>query len=260
MGRFLLFILIEAACIYMIGHNSLVQQYRILGTVRQIQGFFWEKHSALQEYASLGKENERLAAENTRLMQDLYAYKELAQEKVNEDVSYPFSFITAKVIKNTVNTTHNYLIIDKGSKDGVEPDMGVITPNGVVGITRGVSENYSYVLSFLNAGQQVSARIGHEGAFGPLSWDPVKPEMAHLGEIPQHLQINLQDTVYTSGFSSFYPPDIPIGTVQGSKVVNGVHLNLDIKLLQEFRKLKYVMVVKDNNREEKDKLVKSVKK
>ena len=260
MGRFLLFILLEAACIYMIGHNSIVQQYRMLGTIRQIQGFFWEKQSALQEYSSLRTENERLAQENTLLMQELYTYKELAGDTVQKNTGYPFSFITAKVIKNTVNTTHNYLIIDKGSRDGVEVDMGVITPNGVIGITRGVSENYSYVLSFLNVGQQVSARIGHNGAFGPLSWNPGKPEMAHLGEIPQHLKINLQDTVYTSGFSSFYPPDIPIGTVQGSKVVNGVHLSIDVKLLQEFRQLKYVMVVKDNNREEKEKLVKSAKK
>ncbi len=260
MGRFLLFILLEAACIYMIGHNSLVQQYRILGTVRQIQGFFWEKQSALQEYSSLRTENERLAHENTALMQELYRYKGLVQEDGMADKESPFSIITAKVIKNTVNTNHNYLIIDKGSKDGVEIDMGVITPNGVVGITRGVSENYSYVLSFLNTGQQVSARIGHEGAFGPLSWNPEKPGTALLGEIPQHLQINLQDTVFTSGFSSFYPPDIPIGTVQGSKVVNGVHLSIDVKLLQEFRQLKYVMVVKDNNREEKEELVKSAKK
>ncbi len=260
MGRFLLFILLEAVCVYMIGHNSIVQQYRMLGTIRQIQGFFWEKQSALQEYSSLRKENSRLAQENTRLMQDLYAYKELAQESGLETTGYPFSFITAKVIKNTVNTSHNYLIIDKGSKDGVEVDMGVITPNGVIGITRGVSENYSYVLSFLNANQQVSARIGHDGAFGPLTWDPGKASMAHLGEIPQHLQINLEDTVYTSGFSSFYPPDIPIGTVKGSKVVNGVHLSIDVQLLQEFRQLKYVMVVKNNNKEEKEKLIKSTKK
>ena len=260
MGRFLLFILLEAACIYMIGHNGIAQQYRLLGTIRQIQGFFWEKQSALQEYSSLKKENERLALENTRLMQDLYIYKELAGEKDLEGTGYPFSFITAKVIKNTVNTTHNYIIIDKGSKDGVEVDMGVITPNGVIGITRGVSENYSYVLSFLNSNQQVSARIGRDGAFGPLSWNPARHGMALLGEIPQHVQMNLQDTVYTSGFSSFYPPDIPIGTVQGSKTVNGVHLSIDVKLLQEFRQLKYVMVVKNNNREEKEKLINTVRK
>ncbi len=259
MGRFLLFILLEAICIYMIGSNGIVQQYRIMEKVRQVQGFFWEKQSALQEYSSLRGENSRLAQENTALMQELYAYRELAQGEDNTPTDYPFSFIPAKVIKNTLNTTHNYIIINKGSKDGVEVDMGVITPNGVVGIVRGVSPRYSYVLSFLNTGQQVSARIGHDGVFGPLTWNPHKTGMALLGEIPQHEQINLADTVYTSGFSSLYPPDIPIGTIQGSKVVNGVHLSIDVKLLQEFRQLKHVMVVRNNSREEMEELIKGTK-
>lgn len=89
----------------------------------------------------------------------------------------------------------------------------VVAPSGVVGITRGVSENYSYVLSFLNTSQQVSAKIGSSNTFGPLSWDGERENMAVLNEIPQHLDVKQQDTVYTSGYSSFYPPDIPLGAV-----------------------------------------------
>ena len=153
----------------------------------------------------------------------------------------------------------NYLIIDKGSRHGVEEDMGVITPKGVVGITRGVSENYSYVLSFLNLNQQVSAKIGSTNAFGPLSWDMEHEGKAVLNEIPQHLAVQQQDTVYTSGYSYFYPPDIPLGTVIDSKVVNGVHLRVDVQLLQDFRSISYVMVVKNNNRNEIEKLVQEAK-
>ena len=259
-GRFLLFILLEAACIYMVCNNGIVQRYRLIGELREIQGYFWEKYAAINEYSSLKKTNIQLASQNRELMEQLYLQKEQTGLIHPDTVQYPFSFISAKVVRNTCNTTHNYLIIDKGSKDGVVEDMGVITPNGVVGITRGVSENYSYVLSFLNTQQQVSAKIGHTNTFGPLSWIPGKDGMAVLNEIPQHLTVNPQDTVYTSGYSSFYPPDIPIGTVQGSKVVNGVHLSIDVKLLQEFRQLKYVMVVKNNNKDEKEKLIKSTRK
>ena len=137
--------------------------------------------------------------------------------------------------------------------------MGVITPMGAVGITRAVSEHYSYVLSFLNTSQQVSAKIGSTSAFGPLSWDMEHENKAVLNEIPQHLEVKQQDTVYTSGFSYFYPPDIPLGTVSGAKVVNGVHLRVDVELLQDFRSLDYVMVVKNNNRNEIEKLVQEAK-
>lgn len=254
-GRFLLFILLEAVSVYMVCNSGIVQQYRLIGKLREVQGFFWERYAAIDEYSSLREANSRLAGDNTALMQSLYLHKENAPAP-RDTLAYPFSFISAKVIRNTVNTTHNYLLINKGSNDGVEVDMGVVTPTGAVGIVSAVSNNYAYVLSFLNTSQQVSAKIGKSNTFGPLAWDPHREGMAILGEIPQHLEVNRLDTVYTSGYSSFYPPDIPIGVVEDSKVVNGVHLSVDVRLLQEFRNLNYVMVVKDNNREEIEKLIK----
>lgn len=259
LGRFLLFILLEAACIYMVSHNGIVQKYRLIGKLRQVQGFFWEKYASINEYSSLREANDALAKENTFLLSRLYNRTE-ENSPQSAETRQPFEFIGAKVVRNTVGTPHNYLIIDKGSKDGIGEDMGVITPVGAIGITRAVSENYTYVLSFLNTSQQVSAKIGKSGTFGPLSWDATRPGMALLEEIPQHLDIQQGDTIYTSGFSAFYPPDIPIGIVTGSKLVNGVHLSLNIRLLQDFRSINHVMVVKNNNKEELEKLINSVKK
>ncbi len=257
LGRFLLFILLEAACLFMVSNNGIVQRYRLIGKLREVQGFFWEKYAAINEYSSLKKTNEGLAAQNALLMHQLQQLKENTTTTGITDA--PYSFITAKVIRNTVGTAHNYIIIDKGYDDGVREDMGVITPSGVIGITRAVSANYSYVLSFLNVSQQVSAKIGNDGAFGPLSWNPQKEGMATLSEIPQHLQININDTIYTSGYSSFFPPDIPLGVVEGYRIVNGVHLNIDVRLLEEFRSIKHVMVVGNNKREEIDLLVNGAK-
>lgn len=254
-GRFLLFILLEAISVYMVCNNGIVQRYRLIGKLREVQGFFWERYAAIDEYSSLRRANGRLADDNTLLMQQLYRHKE--NESAPQDtVKYPFSFISAKVIRNTVNTTHNYLLINKGSKDGVEVDMGVITLAGAVGIVSAVSSRYAYVISFLNTSQQVSAKIGKSNTFGPMCWDPHREGVAILSDIPQHVEVNRLDTVYTSGYSSFYPPDIPIGVVEGSRIVNGVHLSVDVRLLQEFRNLNYVMVVKDNNKEEIEKLIK----
>ena len=257
LGRFLLFILLEAACIYMVSHNGIVQRYRLVGKLREVQGYFWEKYAAITEYSSLKQVNGQLAQENALLMHQLYSKENDTTQSPAQ--KQPFSFINAKVVRNTIGSAHNYLIIDKGSRDGIEEDMGVITPMGAVGITRAVSEHYSYVLSFMNTSQQVSAKIGKSETFGPLSWNPNRPGMAILEEIPQHLEISRNDTIYTSGYSSFYPPNIPIGVVEDSRLVNGVHLNLDIRLLQDFRSLNHVMVVKNNNREELEKLIKGAK-
>ena len=101
----------------------------------------------------------------------------------------------------------------------------------------------------------MSAKIGKSGTFGPLSWNPSHPGKALLTEIPQHLEISPNDTIYTSGYSSFYPPNIPIGVVENSRLVNGVHLNVDVRLLQDFRSINHVMVVKNNNREELKNLI-----
>lgn len=256
LGRFLLFILLEAACIYMVANNGIVQRYKLIGKLRDVQGYFWERIAAVNEYSNLKNINDQLAQENELLMFQLHRQREITAANPTDTTLYPYTFIGAKVIKNTLGSTHNYIILNKGSKDGIEENMGVITPMGVVGVTRAVSNNYTYVLSFMNTSQQVSAKIGNMEAFGPLSWNSAKEGMAILSDIPQHLQIEQNDTVYTSGFSSFYPPDIPIGVVEDFKTVNGVHLNVDVRLMQEFRGLNHVMVVKNNNKGEIDSLIK----
>ena len=73
LGRFLLFILLEAACIYMVSHNGIVQKYRLIGKIRQVQGFFWEKYASINEYSSLRETNDALAQENTLLISTIFA-------------------------------------------------------------------------------------------------------------------------------------------------------------------------------------------
>ena len=256
-GRFLLFIAIEAICIAMAANNGIVQQYKIVEAIREVESVFWEAGSNIKAYsqlksinADLANHNTSLLEENIRLKRELAAVKgaQLADSLINSgllaDTSYKYDW--AKVIKNSINTHHNYIVIDKGRKDGVCEDMGVITPNGVVGIIRAVGENHAFVFSFLNHKQQISAKLSNNTAFGPLAWDGDNIGYASLSEIPQHVAVAPGDTVYTSGYSSFFPADIPIGIAESSKIVNGMHRNVKVKLLQDFRLLDYVIVVKNN--------------
>lgn len=270
--RFLLFIALEAVCLVMISNNGIVQRYLILEKIRDISSFFWKESSALRSYSRLSEINKELSIQNTALLQEKDKYKVLLNQIKGEVFARTFAdslkmdsliiqsdktfdYQWAQIIKNTLNTTHNYLIIDKGEEDGITEDMGVITPDGVIGITRAVGKKHTYVYSFLNSNQQVSAKVGHTNAFGPLIWDQTSLETATLTEIPQHIDVKQGDTIYTSGYSSFFPPDIPLGIAQDSKVINGTHLSIKVKLLQDFKNVNYVIVIKNNSNAEIDSLV-----
>lgn len=245
LGRFLLFVGIEIFCILCICNNGIVQKFKIAEWARGIEFFLWEKKSAVIEYSNLKDINAQLAQENKELLKELCRIKMEDTSMYVQPKEFPFEFINAKVIKNTIGSSHNYLLIDKGSNHGIEEDMGVITPNGVVGITWSVGENFSYVVSFLNNQQQISAKIGASGTFGPLTWDGISSNKAFLSEIPQHIDVTAQDTIYTSGYSSLYPPGIPIGIATDSRIVNGTHRIIDVTLFQDFSKLNNVMVVQN---------------
>ena len=269
-GKFLVFAVLETVCILLIINSSIVQNYRIMEGVRNVQSFFWEKSTSLKKYAKLSDSNRKLEEENSRLLrQNLffrnYIIRSMGESKLEEisgqlkdnasDSSLTnYSFTLAKVVKNTLNSTHNYLIIDKGKKDGVTEDLGVMTPSGVVGIVRGVGERFSYVHSFLNLKQSISAKIGSTESPGTLRWEGGSIYKAYLNEIPLNTEVSKGDTVYTSGNSSFFPSDIPVGRAVSFSIDNGAHKKVEVELFQDFSNLDYVIVLRNQDKKEIDSL------
>ena len=241
------FILLEVAAVLMLSHNNQIQR---LWLARISHGFMaktWGTTQAVSNYFSLKKQNDELALENERLMEIVHGY-ELAA-KAADPASKPvlkdngFNYIPATIIKSSTNTQHNYLIIDKGSEDGVVRNSGVITGNGVIGIVDAVSAHYSYAISFLNTELFISARLGDSGAVGPLAWDGRSSDGAILKEIPLQVKFEPGDTVYTSGYSTIFPPDIPIGIAGDSKIINGATNEIEVHMFQNHKALKYVTIV-----------------
>ena len=132
----------------------------------------------------------------------------------------------------------------------MRPQSGVITSSGIVGIVDAVDKHYSYGMSFMNTGISISARLGNEGAVGPLTWDGITMDGAVLKEIPLQYKYSPGDTVWTSGNSMLFPPDIPLGIAGSSKVVNGAVNEIEVELFQSFAALRYVTVVSNSGREE----------
>ena len=121
-----LFILLETLSIVLVVRGGVVQRFKVLGAVRSVESWCWQHTGRIGSYFSLRPENERLAAENLQLRQQLARYATAAAEldSVVQIVEPEYTYLGAKVIRNTVDRQHNYLILDRGRKEGVEPGMG----------------------------------------------------------------------------------------------------------------------------------------
>lgn len=222
-----------------------------MAVTRSVQSFFWKQGESVRYFLNYKNENQLLEAENRLLKERISILMKYLDDVSTEEViagtlgKGDYTFIPATIVKNSINKQHNYIILNVGSNNGVEEGMGVITSWGIVGIVEAVSPRISYVSSFLNTSQSVSAKIVSNNVFGPMVWTGVGNK-AVVREIPIHTEVYLGDTISTSGYSAIFPPDIPIGIVTSIDEVNGVALELGVEMFQNFRALRLVDVVINN--------------
>lgn len=250
-----IFVILEVAALNMLKNNGEIQGMWMSRGAQNIMGFFWGGSQKISDYFSLKEQNDALAQENFELRLRLEQMEGLIPEEgldgtFTGNVSENYRFIHAKIAKISNNSQHNYMIISKGFEDGVVEGSGVITGKGAVGIIDAVSRHHAYARSFRNHEMNISARLGMEGAVGPLSWDGMTSDGAILKEIPHHVEFEKGDTVYTSGYSSIFPPDIPLGEVGEARIVNGATYEINIRLFEDFGALRYVTIVENLSKDE----------
>ena len=251
------FVLMEIAALSMLKHSGSLQDIWVTKASHRVMAWVWGGFDSIGHYFSLRSENEKLAAENAMLTESLRRSQDKVQKAMENglltDTTMIFAgyeHVPASIVKISRNKQHNYFILNKGYEDGVRPQSGVITASGIVGIVDAVEKHYSYGLSFMNTGVSISARLGNEGAVGPLTWDGISMDGAVLRDIPLQYKYAPGDTVWTSGSSILFPPDIPLGIAGSSKVVNGAVNEIQVDLFQSFTALRYVTVVSNAGREE----------
>ncbi|MCQ2145197.1 MAG: rod shape-determining protein MreC [Bacteroidales bacterium] len=247
-----IFIVLEIAALNMLSHNGELQNNWLARSSHAINAAIWGTGERISHYFSLKRENEDLALENYHLLQELRKYQDLEVEMEYGDVETirNFTYIHASIIKHSTNKQHNYMILDKGADDGIRNGSGVITANGTIGVVHATSRHYSYVMTFNNKDMVISARIGGEGAVGPLTWDGITTRGAMLREIPHNTPFEEGDTVYTSGFSALFPADLPLGTVGSNRIVNGASYEIKVRLFEDLANVRYVTVVINNEMDE----------
>jgi len=251
-----IFIILEIAALNMLRNSGPLQDTWFSKGTHAVMGTIWGSTQNIKNYFSLRSTNDQLALENHALRTRIKALEAFISDSIRiaeagrNGLAGGFRYIPATVVKISNNTQHNYMIIGKGYADGINTGCGVITGKGAVGIVDAVGKNFSYARSFKNHNMNISARLGKNGAAGPLTWDGTSRSGGILKEIPHHVIFSPGDTVYTSGYSSIFPADIPLGTVGGAKVVNGATYEIEVKLFEDFGALRYVTVVENTSKDE----------
>jgi rod shape-determining protein MreC len=229
-----------------------------MNAANRISGKTYATYSGVGEYLNLRKINDSLMAENAALRAHLYESKydnRIDSGSVTDSISKKtvqhFTYITAHVIRNSVNDAANLIYLDRGRLQGVEKQMGVINANGIVGQVVSVTDNYSVAMSVLHKDFKVSVKFKKNEFFGNMHWDGINSTTASLEDIPKHVQVKVGDTLITSGFSQLFPRNIMAGTVRSVKMQPDKNfLEITVNLSTDFGNLHYVYVVNNIRREE----------
>ena len=217
-----------------------------------ISSYFYHPFSNLKSYFQLKELNKKLMDENILLK------KENLNKRLDYKDENDYDMILAKVIKNSTKLTRNNLIINKGEKNGIKRDMGVISSDGIIGIINETSKNYSSVISILNKDLKINAKHNKSNAFGSIEWNQNDPTLVELNDISIDNEISIGDTISTGGMSFYFPNNIPVGEINSIKISeNNGFYSLKVKLFQKMNNINYVYVIENFNYNELNKINKN---
>lgn len=244
--NFLLFLALFTISIFLTIQTHTYHKNKFVNSSNSITGGIYSIKSSITGYFNLKEENKILIDENTRIRKQLESYKKIvgAQNIDTTSLLSKYYFVSAKVINNSFSKTKNKLTINKGKKDSIQLDMGVITSKGIVGIIDNVSNKYATTQSILNTNSQINAKLKNSKHFGSLIWNTENPNIVQLIDIPRLAPVNIGDTIVTGGKSTIFPEGILIGAVIDFELTEDENSqNLNIQLFNDMTNLEHVYII-----------------
>lgn len=257
-----LFFLLEVISLVLVYRNNAYQRNVMFSSANVVTGYISSAAGYVKSYLHLRDINKELLERNGQLEMELLGLQDQLEMMRADTVNFtgfapdstevfPYSFILADVVNNSVTHLANYITVNKGRKDGVEPDMGVVSERGVIGIVSTVSDHYAVVLSLLNPKFRLSCKVLGSSYFGSLNWDGRNPRYANLEELPRHVEFKKGDTIVTSGYSAVFPAGIVVGNVADfQKQHDDNFYMLKVELAADFHALNNVRIIKNYHQTE----------
>ena len=220
-------------------------QKGFLGTGRWVRGL-WSSYidlrGAHEENRRLREELDRMRIERVRL-QEGSAQAERIQALLGFKEQFIQQTIPAQVIGSSGSETSRLIVINKGSDDGIRPDMAVVSPDGIVGKVVAVFGSSSQVLLISDQSSGVGAMLETSRLHGILKGTPAGELRLHY--VMSDESVREGERVIASGGDQIFPKGFPIGAV--SKVGKGpdLFLSVQVKPAANLRQLEEVLVVSD---------------
>ena len=257
---FFTFLFLELFCAWLIVQNNAYQGSKFFNSSNGLVAAMNSFSQGVRDYFMLTEVNRTLSEENAllkRKLSQLPVTYIMPGNNIIRDSSAidQFEYVSAKVVNNHVDMVKNFITINKGRADGIEPGMAVISPLGVVGKVKLVSNHYGVVTSILHVDVMVSAVLKRTENFGTVQWDGNNPDQVEFNYIPPHVHPSVGDTVVTSGYNAVFPEGVMVGVIQSVDLnKDALFYDIKVRLSQDFRKLSWVTVVKNNHHVEQDSL------
>src|SRR5438477_3907119 len=243
-----------------------------LGMTNELTGWMNSKYANVDNYFHLKQESDRIHRINDsliNLLQSNFLNPDTATKFVQDSIPYDtlghrrrYLWRDAEVVSNSVNSERNYIQINRGSKQGIKDNMGVLNSDlSLVGIVVNTSDNFSQVMSLLHVKNNVNAIMKKSGNAGTISWDGKNPLFLTMTGVPKSDSVVRGDTVLTGTYSLSFPPLKMIGRVASIVKDNSSNFyTLRIQTAANFQNLQHVFVVENLQGDEQDKLDKNTRK
>lgn len=241
----LIFLVLEGFAMHFYANSTTYTKARLLTASNKVVGGVYKGISGVQHFRSLGRTNRVLEARVEELENEMAAYRKHYSDEqlasITASTEFPYEYVIARVVRNSTGRRENYIMVDKGARDGVEKGMAVVSLDGcMVGYVESCSERNSICVSALNAGFRASGSVKGTDHFGSISWPGKSTRYMKLTEVPKYAEIARGDTIVTTSYSFYFPEGIHIGTVDtfevdestASYVIN-VCLGADISALRD---------------------------
>jgi rod shape-determining protein MreC len=269
---FFAFLGLQVAALWLLFNFNRFHRAKGMGWANELTGMINSRYNSVDDFFHLRAENERVHRLNDSLLNLLPGnFKKIDTTVITVRDSIPFDTLgsyrtyhwrPATVTYSTVTSQHNYIQIDKGSKQGVKDNNSLINSDGaVVGVVLLVSPNFAVARSLLHVESKISVALKKTGNIGTVLWDGRDPHLLTMDKVSKSDSILVGDTVVTSNLTSVFPPGYIVGTIAAIvKDKSSNFLTLRIKTAANFFNLEQVHVVEDLYYDEKTKLLEDAKK
>lgn len=263
---FLLFLIIETIALGLYANSTYYTQAKILSQSNIAIGYGHTILSNIDNYFSLNSTNKTLLNRIIELEEELIRYESAESAKLldsymDNNAKTEYELMVAHVISNTINKNNNFIILNKGTTDGVTIDMVVLSSDGaLVGYILECSNNYSVVLSIVSVSFKSSGRIAGSEDSSFITWQGGDKHHIVMDKLSKYADPKVGDEIVSTDSSKNLnlPKDILIGNVV-SREMNETQTSykVKVKLAADIANLSDVILVRNRDYDEITNLGKS---